>query len=133
MSKWALILGASSGFGAATAKELATDGYNICGVHWDRKAQMEKVEALVKELESTDVKVKYFNVNAADAEKRSEVIEFLKAENAYVKVLLHSLAFGSLAPMFEGDKILTQKQIEMTLDVMANSLVYWTQDARSMP
>lgn len=129
MSKWALILGASSGFGAATAKELATDGYNICGVHWDRKAQMEKVEALVKELESTDVKVKYFNVNAADAEKRSEVIDFLKAENAYVKVLLHSLAFGSLAPMFEGDKILTQKQIEMTLDVMANSLVYWTQDA----
>jgi len=41
---------------------------------------------------------------------------------------LHSLAFGGLAPFFEGKKVLTQKQLEMTLNVMANSLVYWSQD-----
>lgn len=128
MSKWAVILGASSGFGAATARELAKDGYNICGVHLDRRAHMEPVNELIKELETTGVVVKYFNINAADAEKRAEVAEFLKENDASVKVLLHSLAFGGLAPMFEGEKLLSQKQLEMTLDVMANSLVYWTQD-----
>ena len=30
---WALILGASSGFGEATSLELARSGYNIAGVH----------------------------------------------------------------------------------------------------
>lgn len=128
MSKWAVILGASSGFGAATAKELAQNGYNICGVHLDRKAHMEPVNALINELESNGIKVNYFNINAADPQKRSEVVSFLSQEGAEVKVLLHSLAFGGLAPMFEGEKTLSQKQIEMTLDVMANSLVYWTQD-----
>jgi len=47
-----------------------------------------------------------------------------------IKVLVHSLAFGTLLPFIpkEGEKPMSQKQIEMTLDVMANSLVYWTQD-----
>ena len=36
--KWALILGASSGFGAACGLALARQGFNIVGVHLDRKA-----------------------------------------------------------------------------------------------
>jgi enoyl-[acyl-carrier protein] reductase III len=44
-----------------------------------------------------------------------------------VHCLLHSLAFGALKP-FIGESHLTQEQMQMTLDVMANSLVYWTQD-----
>nr|HPK66057.1 SDR family oxidoreductase [Thermoanaerobaculia bacterium] len=45
-------------------------------------------------------------------------------------VLLHSLAFGTLKPLVAADEkeALNQRQLEMTLDVMANSLVYWTQD-----
>jgi enoyl-[acyl-carrier-protein] reductase (NADH) len=44
--------------------------------------------------------------------------------------MLHSLAFGALKPMVADTReaSLTQKQLEMTLDVMANSLVYWVQD-----
>ena len=34
---WALILGASSGFGAATSRALARAGLDIFGVHLDRK------------------------------------------------------------------------------------------------
>ena len=42
---WALILGASSGFGAATALELASAGMNIFGVHLDRRATMPPAAA----------------------------------------------------------------------------------------
>ena len=44
--------------------------------------------------------------------------------------MLHSLAFGSLLPFLsdEPQGAISRKQLEMTLDVMANSLVYWVQD-----
>ena len=35
-NKWAIILGCSTGHGAATAKQLATEGYGIIGFHLDR-------------------------------------------------------------------------------------------------
>ena len=50
MQKWALILGASSGFGGAISRKLAANGYNIFGVHLDRKVTMPNVEAIKAEL-----------------------------------------------------------------------------------
>ena len=127
---WALILGASSGFGAATARALARKGMNIFGVHLDRKAALPQVEALVEELRGLGVRARYFNVNAADADKRAQVLDAMGQEmggGRLLRVLLHSLAFGALRP-FVGEGAVTQAQMEMTLDVMAHSLVYWTQD-----
>lgn len=127
---WALILGASSGFGAASARAFARAGYNIAGVHLDRRAGMPAVEALLAEISALGAEVRYFNVNAADDERRAEVIAALRAEGTQLRVLLHSLAFGTLLPFVpvEG-KAMSRKQLEMTMDVMAHSLVYWTQDA----
>jgi enoyl-[acyl-carrier protein] reductase III len=48
--RWALILGASSGFGEACARALAAAGYDIAGVHLDRKAGLEHV----KEIQADD-------------------------------------------------------------------------------
>lgn len=56
---WALILGASSGFGEATALKLANDGYNILGVHLDRQATMPNVERIINEIKSSGVEVKF--------------------------------------------------------------------------
>jgi NAD(P)-dependent dehydrogenase (short-subunit alcohol dehydrogenase family) len=130
--KWGLILGASSGFGAAAARELARHGMNIIGVHLDRRAGMAAVEELVKSLQQTGVQTLFFNVNAADPVKRQEVLDQVqpKLGGAHITVVMHSLAFGTLKPYLAADPkdALTKDQMEMTLDVMANSLVYWVQD-----
>jgi enoyl-[acyl-carrier protein] reductase III len=133
---WALILGASSGFGEATALTLARRGVNVFGVHMDRRATLGNVERIVGEIQGMGREAVFFNVNAADAEKRQDVLDQMartlaeRGEPGAVIVLLHSLAFGALRPYIAEDPkdTLSQSQLEMTLDVMANSLVYWTQD-----
>jgi len=130
--KWALILGASSGFGAATSLELARHGMNVIGVHLDRRAALASVEELVKSIQSQGVQALFFNVNAADPVKRQEVLDQVqpKLGGSTITVLMHSLAFGTLKPYVASDpkEQLTKDQMEMTLDVMANSLVYWVQE-----
>ena len=44
MSKWALILGASTGHGGATAISLAEKGYGIIGFHFDRGETKKEAE-----------------------------------------------------------------------------------------
>ena len=132
--KWALILGASSGFGEATARALAQDGMNIIGVHLDRKKTLASAEAIRDEILGMNRKALFFNMNAADPEKRSNALDavpaFEEAGGGTIQVMLHSLAFGTLRLYVADDpsEALNQKQMEMTLDVMAHSLVYWTQD-----
>lgn len=133
--EWALVLGASSGFGAAAALELARNGMSIFGVHLDRKSTMPNVERLGEEIRATGNDAVFFNVNAADPDKRGEVIEEMArvTENGsagHVRVLIHSLAFGTLK-RFVGDERadeITAAQMAMTLDVMASSLVFWSQE-----
>jgi enoyl-[acyl-carrier protein] reductase III len=132
--EWGLVLGASSGFGMATAKELASRGMNIFGVHFDRRSAMDKINQDIEEMKSHGVDVEYFNINAADEEKRLATVQAIKeqAGDKPCRMVLHSLAFGSLKAYAADtpDEEINQKQVEMTLDVMANSLVYWVQDLR---
>ncbi len=130
-----LILGVSSGFGAAAARECARHGLNIIGVHLDRSATMPAVNALQEELTSMGVAAHFYNVNAADADRRAEVLDAVENElsaspGATIRLLMHSLAFGALRPIYSDDpkNELTPAQIDMTLNVMANSLLYWTRD-----
>ena len=129
--RWALVLGASSGFGEACARALAANGYDIAGVHLDRKAGLEHVEEIKTAIEAAGQRALFFNINAADDEKRKQACDMLaediRANGGTVAVLMHSLAFGTLKPYIAEDA-LVRKNIEMTLDVMAHSLVYWVQD-----
>ena len=135
-SRWALVLGASSGFGEASSIALAKAGWNVFGVHLDRKATQPNVDRIVAEIAASGRKAEFFNVNAADDAKRGEVISAIagrcgtESPECRVSVVLHSLAFGTLKPFFgdSRENAISKPQLEMTLDVMGNSLVYWTQD-----
>lgn len=145
--RWALILGASSGFGAAVGKALASAGMNIAGVHLDLRATLPQAKAVIADIESQGVKALFFNTNAADPDRRGKVLQGLRdamGPEACVHVFMHSLAFGTLKPFIlplrddgtpgPAEEALDQAQMDMTLNVMAHSLVYWTQDlvARGM-
>ncbi|UCC89108.1 MAG: SDR family oxidoreductase [Anaerolineales bacterium] len=130
LTGWALILGASSGFGAATSRALASAGMDIVGIHLDLKATRARADEVRADVEAAGRSALFINMNAADAGKRAMAIERMKEEGVKVKVMLHSLAFGTLKPLVADtrEESLDQRQMEMTLDVMANSLVYWVQD-----
>jgi NAD(P)-dependent dehydrogenase (short-subunit alcohol dehydrogenase family) len=137
--RWALILGASSGMGEATAIALAQAGYHVCGIHLDFRAALAHVEEVKARIAATGQEAVYLNMNAADDEKRAAALETLRARfepsraagrEPYVRVVMHSLAFGSLVPFLADDPkaAVDRRKMEMTQDVMANSLVYWVQD-----
>ena len=133
--RWALILGASSGFGAATARALARAGMHIFGVHLDSKATLERAQQVAADIEALGRRAIFFNTNAADTRRRGQVLdrmqqELAEAEHRAVHFVLHSLAFGSLRPFIADDpaEAISEEQMDMTLRVMAHSLVYWVQD-----
>ena len=129
MSEWVLLLGGSTGHGAATAKKLAEDGYGIIAFHFDRGEAKKIAEETIAEVnELSNGKCHYFNTNAASEETIDKYLpkisEITKGNS--LKLLLHSIAFGTTTNFF-GDKPVTQRQMDMTVHVMGNSLLYWKQ------
>ena len=128
-NKWAIILGCSTGHGAATAKQLATEGYGIIGFHLDRGSIKKDAAKLQEEIASlNNNRVKFWNENAADKEVMLSKMEEIKTilDNGKVKLLMHSIAFGSTTNFFNPTPV-RQRQMDMTQHVMAHCLIYWTQ------
>jgi enoyl-[acyl-carrier-protein] reductase (NADH) len=114
---------------------LSKAGFGIFGVHLDRRATMQLVDDLKSDIEAAGRPAVFFNVNASSEDKRKEVIDTIQATlgnsppNPPVTVLMHSLAFGTLKSFVGApDDVINKPQMDMTLDVMAHSLVYWTND-----
>ncbi|WP_369137440.1 SDR family oxidoreductase [Modestobacter versicolor] len=134
--QWAVVLGASSGMGRAVALRAAAEGMHVFGVHLDTASRQDDIAAQVAELEGHGVSVHFVNGNAAGAATRELAVAELRERCAGsgVGLVLHSLAFGSLLPYVPGPDgaddaaLLSPKQMTMTLEVMAHSLVWWVRD-----
>lgn len=128
-----LILGASSGIGRACAQALSRGGWNLFGVYFDSAVNEEQTATLLADLQFGGNTVRFFNRNAENKKARDEIVAGIKDAlgDRPLGLVLHSLAFGSLLPFIRtqpGQDVIQKTQMEMTLSVMAHSLVYWTQD-----
>lgn len=130
-NEWAIILGASSGMGLATAKKLAKEGLNLCLVYRALKSDMESIQSEFDSIVSLSrVKLIHFNKDVVKPENREAVLNELIANlqsTGKVKCLVHSIAKGNLKPMVsDGDRELQNDDFRITMENMAFSLYDWT-------
>lgn len=78
--KWALVTGATSGIGKATAKKLASEGFNLI-LAGRRKAELEKIQI---EVQSNNIEVVIANF---DVTKKSEVLQFVDQNRTHIEQL----------------------------------------------
>ena len=79
MSDWVLLLGGSTGHGAATAKRLAKEGYGIIAFHFDRGDAKKIAEETISEVKAiTNDRCYYFNTNAASEETMDKYMPQIK-------------------------------------------------------
>lgn len=130
-NEWAIILGASSGLGLATAKKLATVGMNVCLVYRARKSDVAAIQSEFDAIVSSHrVNLLSFNMDVVKPENRETILGSLKEtllENGKVKCLVHSIAKGNLKPMISTEeRELQNDDFHITLENMAISLYDWT-------
>jgi NAD(P)-dependent dehydrogenase (short-subunit alcohol dehydrogenase family) len=127
--QWAVVLGASSGTGAAIAAEVARSrGLDVFGVHRGRYA--EGADELAAEVRAAGRELVMRQGDAATPEGAEAGADALLevAGRRSVKLFVHSLASGSVghfAVPVEGR--FHARQVAKTFDAMAHSFIYWTQ------
>ena len=65
VQRWALVLGASSGIGEASARHAAETGYNVCGVYLGR-SRGEKLDAAIAAVKAAGVEALYVRGNRSE-------------------------------------------------------------------
>jgi len=130
---WAIILGASSGLGLATARKLALHGMNLCLIYRERRSEISAIENEFENIKTAhNITLLHHNVDAVKEENRTEVLAQLKEKlkgDGSIKVLVHSIAKGNLKPMHATEGATLQNDdFQLTINSMAISLYDWTKD-----
>jgi NAD(P)-dependent dehydrogenase (short-subunit alcohol dehydrogenase family) len=128
--RWAVILGASAGTGAAIARAVAHDpGLDVFGVH--RGRHPESAAAVARDVAAAGRRA-YMRVGEAgkyddSVHGAAELLEVAGPRS--VHLFVHSLANASVGSFASGDeKQLRPFQIEKTFNSMTHSFLYWTQE-----
>lgn len=100
---WAIVLGGSSGLGLKSAQRLADDGYKLCVVYREPRANQTRVLQAMNDLAERAPSLIHFNADALSEAGRSQVIDALEKNllsGESVAVVLHSIAKGALKPLY---------------------------------
>jgi NAD(P)-dependent dehydrogenase (short-subunit alcohol dehydrogenase family) len=129
--KWALILGATSGAGAAIAAALAREpGLNILAFH--RGNHDEGVRELTAAVEAAGREIRFVEGDAGrplDIAEHADAVADIVGPKG-IHMFVHSIADASVGQLASGDQWLHPKQFRKTFDSMAHSFVYWIQEMR---
>ena len=129
MTQWAVILGASTGTGAAVARAVAErPGLNVFGAHRGRHPQ--GAAEVARDVEAHGRRCVLYEAEAgtADAAARGADALLAAAGPASVKLFVHSIANASLGRFASNDgEQFSPQQFQKTFDAMAHSFVYWVQ------
>jgi NAD(P)-dependent dehydrogenase (short-subunit alcohol dehydrogenase family) len=101
-SYWALILGGSSGFGLATAKKLASCGFNIILGHKDTQGRIEgELQSHFSEIRNQGVELHTYNGNLTQDEERGDLFSLIEktVPREHLYLFLHSIADGCCKPL----------------------------------
>ena len=115
--------------GLASAKKLASEGYDLCVVHRDRRTTLAEIEQEFNTLRKQGTRILTFNMDATNLEKQHEITSEIAQRfgRQKIKVLLHSIARGNVKPMYATDEaILNRSDFALTIEAMAISLYEWT-------
>jgi enoyl-[acyl-carrier protein] reductase III len=134
---WALVLGASSGFGLASVRELARLGFNIVAVHRDRRSVQPTVDSAFAAVREFGVNLKSLNLDALSVDGQKSVLDLIEQEvgKGRIRTLLHSIALGNLKPAIAPpaedvcikSTFLSREDLGQTIYNMGTDLLLWAQ------
>ncbi|MBM4365035.1 MAG: SDR family oxidoreductase [Deltaproteobacteria bacterium] len=125
--EWCVVLGASSGTGAAVGRALAlSPGLHVYGAH--RGNHPQGAAALVDEVRGAGRRCHLDVADAAPAEQADMLCAALREREGpgAVRFFVHSIANASVSRLAI-EREVHPKQVHKTFDSMAHSFVWWTQ------
>ncbi len=127
--RWALILGASTGTGAAIARAVARDpGLHVFGIH--RGHYPDDARTLEEEVRATGRRISLHVGDAGNVEGIRECAAALQRRlgTGRVGLVVHAISGASLGHFLSsrGDAF-HPKQFQKTFDYLAHSFAYWAQ------
>jgi len=129
-SRWAVVLGASTGVGAAIARAVARDpGLELFGAH--RGNHADEAAALERELRAAGRRAVLYlgDVGTSDGARAGAAAVAETAGPRRVALLVHSLSGASIGSFLDGDGSgFHPKQFEKTFNYLAHSFTYWVQE-----
>jgi 3-oxoacyl-[acyl-carrier protein] reductase len=118
-SKVAIVTGASRGIGAAVAKRLAQDGFQVV-VNYSGDAT--PANALVHELAATGAKAFSVKADVSDASAVKAMFDLVETEYGGVDVLVNNAGIMLLSSIAESDEALFDRQVAVNFKGSFNTM-----------